>query len=490
MPRLMAPPGGYSQYSNFGIAALGILIEDLTGSRLEDYFAANIYRPLGFTKTVLWYSHEPTDDVGITSMFYPNGDTVALKHSGIHPVYAPAGNLYSTLDDMGRYLIAHLDAGRTTSSALLSAGMFELMHTAHVRNHPLVSGFGMAFFTETWNGVRTVSHGGSYPGYHSYLVLFPEHDAGIFVSAFTQYPQAGLWEQLATAVMSTRLTPSGPQAGYPITGYNFREMIYNQFLGPRRPSPSAADRPLDEYLGTYVNPQHNYSRAQSILTLLGGSLSVGRHPDGGLRVGRRGPYVMEQPDFFTYASNPDGDPFIPNPDRFAVAFTRDSAGAVNGMSVPLSLGVFLRVGRLADPGVHFRFASIALVICLTGLLALGWPRRGAAPGRWPLLLAALSTVLLGAMLITMIGPGRGGDPMPDLELGHLWSLGLAVLAAHLLVLGGGFALWLALSPRRRTAWGSGKRAAARRVHSVIVGAAALSLIPLFLHYHVLGVQLP
>jgi len=489
MPALIIQPGTVSMYSNFGIAVLGIVVEDLTGQTMQEYLRANVFDVLGMKNTVLWYSAEPTADVGRTTMFYPDGSEAELMHSGIHPFMAPAGNLYTTLDDLALFMLAHLDRGRTSARPLMSPAMFETMQRTKVRNQADLSGFGMVFVTENWNGERIVSHGGSYPGYHSFMALFPESNGGIFISAFAAYPVASNWERLADLFIDTRLTPDPEnEPGYTITGYNFREMITDRFLGPFQPSERPYTTDSSEYLGSYINMMGNQSQAQSIVGLLQQPIEVSALPGGDLQIGIRGPYRPVRPDLFLHDSNPENDPFIPNPDRFAKGFTRDASGEVNGFTVPYSLGVFFRMERWTqNPQMYFTLLIIAFVIGLSSPAATFWP---GSRWRWFGLLPVGALLGMAAMMVDITGPGRGLNPMPELELGRIWQLVILVACANVLAVAALASIPIAVQAWRKSFWGGGVHGTLRRVHFTLIAAGSVATLPALLHFHLLGLQVP
>lgn len=64
---------------------LGMMVEDITGQILEDYFRQNIYTPLGMTNTVLAYGSKPGPDIVPQYAFVPNGAPVPLPYPSLIP---------------------------------------------------------------------------------------------------------------------------------------------------------------------------------------------------------------------------------------------------------------------------------------------------------------------------------------------------------------------------------------------------------------------
>ena len=207
---LVNSPGQYSSYNNYGIALLALIVEDVTSQLIADYFDEHIFRPLGMSKSVLNMSPNPTAELSVPYGFLPDGEPLIIKHRSVNQFHAAAGGINSTGEDMGRYMLAQLDEGKSADS-ILSHDTFVRMHTQIRSNHPLSSGFGMIFFTWDWNGVRLVLHGGDWPGTHSGMVLLPDSNTGLFFSLLADYPEVPILESiLGSERLQSREERSGP----------------------------------------------------------------------------------------------------------------------------------------------------------------------------------------------------------------------------------------------------------------------------------------
>jgi CubicO group peptidase (beta-lactamase class C family) len=51
MPKRVYPPDTVELYSNYGYGLLGVVIEDVTGQRFEDYLKANVLQPMGMQES-------------------------------------------------------------------------------------------------------------------------------------------------------------------------------------------------------------------------------------------------------------------------------------------------------------------------------------------------------------------------------------------------------------------------------------------------------
>src|SRR5699024_8549159 len=95
------------EYSNLGYAVLGMVAEAVTARTLTEHVCTDILGPLELTRTGLDHTDFPDLAPGLR---------VDLD-GGLHPaeltgpgVLSPIGGMISTVDDIGTWMSAHLDA--------------------------------------------------------------------------------------------------------------------------------------------------------------------------------------------------------------------------------------------------------------------------------------------------------------------------------------------------------------------------------------------
>ena len=194
-PPIVRKPGGRSVYSNYSTALIGVIIEDITGQTLKDYFQENIFTPLGMSNTELNMSIHPSENQAVPYVFYPNGDAEAQVYYNIHPFFSSVGAITSTAEDMARYMTAQMEEGRDGVSPLkISPATFKQLHGGLAGNNPEAQGYGMIFMNDDWAGVRGYGHGGDYPGFHSIMWILPERNTAVFFSLMAEYPSPAFIE--------------------------------------------------------------------------------------------------------------------------------------------------------------------------------------------------------------------------------------------------------------------------------------------------------
>lgn len=163
-------PGEEFHYSNTGYDLLGLLIERISGQTYAQFMETAIFAPLGMTNTFA----------------LPNkrrfGPSVAQSYASDGP-YEPdvldnvngSGSIYSTLGDLYLYDQA-LD-----SETLLSSDWLAEMVTSGTLNNGQETHYGFGVEVDTYGDYDYVGHQGSWLGFDSYYLRFPEASLSIVV---------------------------------------------------------------------------------------------------------------------------------------------------------------------------------------------------------------------------------------------------------------------------------------------------------------------
>ncbi len=175
-------PGTYFEYSNTNYAALGVIIESLTGMDYMSYLTTSVLDPLGMHDTR--YGADPIADPGEARGYEGSS---AAEHIDMSVPYA-AGALISTVSDLGIW--AEMMLG---GDYLNASDRAELLPAPHPEAGVTVMGMGW-FALNT--GERTIyHHGGDIAGFTSLVALFPD-DNGYLVLLSNVQDQAQLRSDL------------------------------------------------------------------------------------------------------------------------------------------------------------------------------------------------------------------------------------------------------------------------------------------------------
>jgi CubicO group peptidase (beta-lactamase class C family) len=198
---VVCQPGTTFAYSNPGFATLGQIVEDVSGTPLDQYFREQIFEPLGMADTDLVRSRR-------VELRLATGYTTG-RH-GVKPVPdrdwigAGAGGVYSTTRDIARLAAALMAGGANERGSVLAPATLAAMFDPHYQPDPRVPGWGLGFGRGLAGGHRVVGHDGILPGFNSILLVAP--DDGLAVIALTNgSPGAFVWMETEFRSLLRRL---------------------------------------------------------------------------------------------------------------------------------------------------------------------------------------------------------------------------------------------------------------------------------------------
>lgn len=214
-PEQIYEPGTTPAYSNYGNALAGYLVERVSGEPFEEYVKREVLDRIGMASSS-FRQPLPPELRDRLSNGYRTSDGLAQPFEMVGQ--SPAGALSAPATDMAQFMLAHLGA-LPAERTPLSRQTLDLMHSPALTESTLgglAAGERMTlgFFTEDRNGRRILGHGGDTDYFHSHLQIYPDDQAGIFVtfnsSGPTETETIGLRESVLSG-FADRYFP-GPEA--------------------------------------------------------------------------------------------------------------------------------------------------------------------------------------------------------------------------------------------------------------------------------------
>jgi CubicO group peptidase (beta-lactamase class C family) len=173
---LETAPGEAFEYSNYGAALLAHLVEVLSGEDFADYCQAHVFGPLGMAHTYYLLSDIPASE---TELAVPFVDGTPLPHYS-YPDY-PAGNLRTTIGDLGRFAAFYLEP-EADDAAILQPETVEMMFGAYGEATDVGEGqMGLVWVHMDWLFFKAIGHTGGDPGVSTCLLLYPDEGFGTIV---------------------------------------------------------------------------------------------------------------------------------------------------------------------------------------------------------------------------------------------------------------------------------------------------------------------
>src|SRR5262249_10980730 len=95
---------------------------------------------------------------------------------------APAGSMYATMPDLGRFMSVLFARGKGPGGQVLRAATLDSMWTPQFAPPGAKSGFGIGFALGDLDGRRVVRHGGAIYGFATEMAALPDERLGVAVS--------------------------------------------------------------------------------------------------------------------------------------------------------------------------------------------------------------------------------------------------------------------------------------------------------------------
>jgi CubicO group peptidase (beta-lactamase class C family) len=197
---LNRPVGESYEYSNYNFVVLGAVVERVSGESWTQYIERHVFSPLGMAKS--FTSLEQAEAQGLTATHRFAFGVPLQSDVKYQPGIAPTGWLYSTAEDMARYLAMYLRGGAADGARLLSQQGIDTMLTGNTndRTQPLQSQqftfqYGEGWFVGEFGAAQDARwHLGNLPQFTAWMVLLPETDQGVIVliNAGSQFELLGV----------------------------------------------------------------------------------------------------------------------------------------------------------------------------------------------------------------------------------------------------------------------------------------------------------
>jgi CubicO group peptidase (beta-lactamase class C family)/D-alanyl-D-alanine dipeptidase len=177
---LVFPPGTHTKYSNAAIAVLGYLLQVRSREPFARYLKHTVLDPLELRHSSFEPEREVIANLAKAEMWTYDGRTFEAPTFELGG--SPAGSMYSTVTDLGRFVSVLLAGGKTEHGSLLKSATLDEMWSPQFPN-PGGRVFGLGFMVNTLEGHRMVGHGGAIYGFATTLDLLPDDKLGVVVTA-------------------------------------------------------------------------------------------------------------------------------------------------------------------------------------------------------------------------------------------------------------------------------------------------------------------
>jgi CubicO group peptidase (beta-lactamase class C family) len=195
-------PGRY-QYSNTGFLLAAVLAERATGSSYESLMRKEVFEPLGMKSAGFGF---PPADQPVGHMH----GRVAVPRDENPEFFAPAGNIYVSLEDWARFCIDQM-LGADGKGALLSPATYALVETPQPGS-PVAMGW---FTRDSLAGVPgpVLYHEGSDGAWFATVALFPKSGTGVLAVTNVGKDMGGEKFTIAVSLAALKQMTAAKRAG-------------------------------------------------------------------------------------------------------------------------------------------------------------------------------------------------------------------------------------------------------------------------------------
>jgi CubicO group peptidase (beta-lactamase class C family) len=460
IPRRLFPGGDISAYSNYGAALAGYVVERVSGEKFEDYVTRRIMTPLGMARST-FAQPPPPDLIAMTARGHRDAAT-PYDFFEMIPL-PPAGALSATAQDMGRFMIALLQA---QGGAELPGDLAGPMRAMLAPQLSVGSGRMGYFAYETNVNHRTfMSHNGGTIAFSSVLLLHPESNTGLF--------------------MSTNCLV-GARAMGPV----IEKVVERYVPADETPASDAGAPAAAEVAGVYQTTRRSDASFMRFMALAG-QIRFNPNAEGGIRgsdvFGIR-TFIPDLKQIAPYAyQGPKGGKISFQRDELSGQWLANLGGPIQTMERVK----WTEDARLVAPPLNV--ALLTLILTLLGWpMAAAWRRyKGRAFGATPpdrrdhLLARAVLLAYAAAVgaWIAFVGPAAGND-ISVFSAANDGKLIMAYAVSWLAVVLTPLALWTAVR-----FWRDGVGGRWTRIHHSLLAFSALALAYVFVAYGLAGTTL-
>ena len=338
-------------YANHGFATVGQLVEDISGEPFAQYMREHVFSPLGMERTDFLRSDRVCDELAVGYQGYQ------LKRGRLKPVdyleniLRPASEIFSSVNEMARYVAALMNGGRNEYGAVLKPETLQMMMEPHYRVDERLTAMGLAFWLEDFDGHRIAWHGGEWPGFTSAMYVAPDDGLGIVV--FTNVTSIALFG-IAASLMRRLLDVPDPVS--------------------QLPRPDILETPhLWADLCGFYGPKPGFLTNARIWMMFGGEAEVfvkGNH------LALRSLAGLVRKGIPLYPSDPS-DPLafqvVYENLPISVVFKRNEAGQIDRLLAG-AMGPATLYKRPTVESLRFRVTAVLAVLASLVAVALGWRR--------------------------------------------------------------------------------------------------------------------
>ena len=258
-------------YQNIMYALAGDIVRAVSGMSWDAFLESRIFGPIGMNSTVTRLEGIE-GKLNVASPHSEVDDTLrVIRNRAVDPV-APAGSVWSSVNDMARWMRFVLDSGRVNGKRLVSEQTFKEwlspQNVADLNTYPALKLakphfflYALGWFLQDYNGQAVVMHTGSIDGMSAIIGLIPDKKLGVYILANADHVELRhalmyeVFDRFGGAAGATKRDWSAELLAMSDKERAQADSAQSQALA-RRVMGTKPSLPAAQYAGTYRHPTY------------------------------------------------------------------------------------------------------------------------------------------------------------------------------------------------------------------------------------------
>ncbi|MFT5311958.1 MAG: CubicO group peptidase (beta-lactamase class C family) [Paraglaciecola sp.] len=217
-------PGDEFVYSNSGYWLLGQIVNQVAKMSMTEFAKQEIFKPLGMSQTHFHNDHSLIVKNRASGYMPRDENTFQISMTTLNMI--GDGGVFTSIDDIKKWDDAYYQ------SNVLSRDFWKMMTKTGKLNNDEAIDYASGLIVSDYNGLQTVSHGGSFVGFRAEILRFPEHKFSVVI--FTNRGDAnpsGMALKVADVFLSDQYVAEAKSPSATNTAINDRVFRSEELVG-------------------------------------------------------------------------------------------------------------------------------------------------------------------------------------------------------------------------------------------------------------------
>ncbi len=175
-------PGRIYSYSSAGYWLAGLVIEEVAGKPYADAMEEILFKPLGMNRSTFRPTSAMTWPLALGHNVGENKRPVLIRPAFNNTAQWAAGSIFSSVNDLSRFVIAFLNDGKLEGRQVLSPSLVAKIAASHAAiPGDADSHYGYGLMNFRYRGIDFTGHGGFSRGYGSMIQMARKHRTAVII---------------------------------------------------------------------------------------------------------------------------------------------------------------------------------------------------------------------------------------------------------------------------------------------------------------------